>query len=49
MDKNELIDRIRQINATAKSEFLATFSEKELAAYLDHLMELDLEELAVCN
>lgn len=49
MDKNELIDRIRQINATAKAEFLATFSERELAAYLEHLMELGLEEVAVCN
>ena len=49
MDKKELIDRIREINATAKTEFLATFSEKDLTAYLEHLMELDLEELAVCS
>jgi len=49
MDKQELIDRIREINATARAEFLATFSEKDLTAYLEHLMELDLEELAVCS
>jgi len=48
MDKKELIDSICQINRTAKPEFLARFSEEELSAYLDHLMELDLEELAVC-
>ena len=49
MDKKELIERICQINTTAKTEFLAQFSEEDLATYLDHLMELDLEELAVCH
>jgi len=49
MDKKELIDRIREINATAKTEFLAEFSEKDLAAYLEHLMELEAEELVICH
>jgi hypothetical protein len=47
MDKKELIDRICQINRTAKPEFLAKFSEQELTAYLEHLRELDLAELGV--
>ena len=49
MDKRELIDYICKINRTAKPEFLATFTEEQLNAYLEHLMELDLEELAVCS
>ena len=44
MDKTELIECIREINKTAKPEFLAKFSEKELNAYLEHLMELNPEE-----
>jgi len=48
MSKRELIDCIREINKTARAEFLANFSEEDLNAYLEHLMELDLEELAVC-
>lgn len=49
MSKRELIDYICKINRSAKPEFLAGFSEEELNAYLEHLMELDLEELAVCS
>ncbi len=49
MTKRELIDYICKINRTAKPEFLATFTEEELNAYLEHLMELDLEELAICS
>jgi hypothetical protein len=49
MDKRELIDCICEINRTARPEFLAKFSEEELNAYLEHLMELDLEKLAVCS
>jgi len=48
MSKRELIDCICEINKTAKPEFLASFSEEQLKDYLEHLMELDLEELAVC-
>lgn len=49
MDKRELIDCICEINKTARPEFLANFSEEELQEYLEHLMELDLEELVVCS
>lgn len=49
MNKRELIDCICEINRSAKPEFLASFSEEELSDYLEHLMELDLEELAVCG
>jgi len=49
MSKRELIDCICEINISAKPEFLASFSEEELNDYLEHLMELDLEELVVCG
>jgi len=48
MNKRELIDCICEINKSAKAEFLAKFSEQELKDYLEHLMELDLEDLLVC-
>ena len=49
MSKRELIDCICEINKTAKPKFLANFSEEDLNAYLEHLSELDLEELVVCS
>lgn len=49
MNKRELIDRICEINKSARPEFLASFSEDELHRYLEHLMELNLEELVVCS
>ncbi len=49
MDKRELIDCICEINKSARPEFLAKFSEDQLNAYLEHLMELDLEELTMCS
>ncbi len=49
MSKRELIDCICEINRSAAPEFLASFSEEELNDYLEHLMELDLEELVVCG
>jgi len=48
MSKRELIDCICQINTSAKPEFLAEFDENQLAEYLEHLMELDLQQLEVC-
>ena len=48
MSKRELIDCICEINKTAKAEFLAKFTEQDLKDYLEHLMELDLEEILVC-
>lgn len=47
MGKRELIECICEVNRSAKPEFLANFSEEELNAYLEHLMELDVEQLAV--
>jgi hypothetical protein len=49
MNKRELIDRICEINKSAKPEFLVNFSEEDLRTYLEHLMELNLEELVVCS
>ena len=47
MSKRELIDCIREINKSAKAEFLATFGEEELSTYLEHLLDLDLEEVLI--
>ncbi len=47
MTKAELIDCILEINKSATSEFLAQFSERELKDYLEHLMELDPDELTI--
>ena len=49
MDKRELIDCICEINKSARPEFLAQFSKEELNIYLEHLMELDLQEMVVCG
>ena len=49
MSKRELIDCICEINKSASPEFLAAFPEEDLKAYLEQLMELDFEELAVCG
>ena len=49
MDKRELISCICEINRSAKPGFLAKFAEEELNAYLEHLMELNLEEMVVCG
>ena len=48
MSKRELIDHICEINKGAKPEFLASFSEEDLRTYLEHLMELNLEEMIIC-
>ena len=49
MSKRELIDSICEINKTAKPEFLASFSEEDLNAYLEHLMELELQKAVICS
>jgi len=49
MSKSELINCICEINTSARPDFLENFSEEELHEYLEHLMELDLEELAVAG
>ena len=48
MSKREIIDYILEINRSAKPEFLAQFSIEELDLYLEHLMELDIEDIALC-
>ena len=48
MSKREIIDCIMEINKGAKPEFLAQFPMEDLDTYLEHLMELDLEEIALC-
>ena len=48
MTKRELIECICEINKSAKPEFLADFSEEDLKDYLEHLMELDLQEISLC-
>ena len=39
-----MIDRIRRINPTAQPEFLASFDEEDLLAYLRQLTELEHEQ-----
>lgn len=48
MSKHEIIDLIREINTTAKVEFLADFTRDQLDKYLDNLLEVDLETMAIC-
>lgn len=48
MSKYEIIDCIMEINKTARQEFLHQFSKEDLDLYLEHLMEVDLEEIALC-
>lgn len=40
MNKRDMIDRIRQLNPSAQPEFLASFSEADLLAYLHQLQEV---------
>ena len=48
MSKNQIIDSIMEINKTAKQEFLDQFTTEDLDMYLDHLVQVDLEEIALC-
>ncbi|MEN8127053.1 MAG: hypothetical protein ABFR90_04515 [Planctomycetota bacterium] len=48
MSKYEIIDCIMEINKTAKQDFLDQFSVEDLDLYLEHLVEVDLEEIALC-
>jgi len=40
MKKRQLIDAIRRFNQTARAEFLAGFTERELLEYLQHLEDV---------
>lgn len=41
MSKRETINHIRRLNPTAQPEFLASFEQDELLAYLHQLQELE--------
>jgi len=43
MNKREIIERIQKMNRSASGEFLASFSDEELLAYLHQLQELERE------
>ncbi|NLX14203.1 MAG: hypothetical protein GXY44_11195 [Phycisphaerales bacterium] len=43
MTKNELIEQIRSVNRSAQIEFLESFTQDELLAYLHQLKELERE------
>jgi len=42
MSKRDLIERIMELNRSARQEFLEAFSENELSEYLAQLQGLDL-------
>jgi hypothetical protein len=44
----ELIEYIRELNKSARQEFLEIFSEKELTDYLNNLMKLDVDNQPAC-
>ena len=46
MDKSDLIACICDLNASANPEHLKKFTEEELNAYFEHLLETEVEELA---
>ena len=43
MSKRETIEVIQRLNPTASSDFLATFTEEDLLAYLHQLQEIARE------
>lgn len=43
MNKRDLIDHIHRLNPTADSDFLRSFSEDDLLAYLHQLQEVEAE------
>ena len=47
MSKEELINCICEINRSARREFLQSFTVEDLDEYLEHLLSLDLAEVAV--
>ncbi len=47
MSKYEVIEMIMEINRGAKEDFLTQFEKEDLDLYLEHLMEIDLQEVAL--
>ena len=48
MSKQKIIECIQELNITAKIDFLEGFSMEDLDTYLEHLLEVNLEKLAIC-
>ncbi len=46
MTKRQLIDRVMELNETAKPEFLAKFDDEDLNEYLNHLLVLQTPRLS---
>ena len=40
MTKRQIIEEIMEMNRSARAEFLASFSERELLDYLEHLQSV---------
>jgi hypothetical protein len=40
MNRHEVIERIREFNPTASTDFLAGFADRDLSLYLDRLSRL---------
>jgi len=49
MSKRELIDRIIELNRSARRDFLQCFTENELADYLRQLESVEPVEEMVCS
>ena len=43
MSKREIVDMIHRLNPSATSDFLASFTEEDLLAYLHQLQEIARE------
>lgn len=49
MSKFEIIEHIRKINATARPDFLSSFSDDDLLAYLHQLQEVERDQVQRCR
>jgi hypothetical protein len=47
MCKRQLIDQIRELNATAQPQFLSRFEEAALKEYLEHLRAAQLRRVRI--
>lgn len=45
MNKRELVEKIMELNRSARREFLEAFSERELSEYLNQLSGIDLSSM----
>ena len=49
MNKRQLIDEIRQFNASVQPRFLIQFDEAALKQYLDHLQSAQSKQLRISS